>query len=228
MGKGTLALNTEKTVWAPQPVRTVWRRGNLLPLAGNRNTIPRLSSSYPSHNTDRATPALLWSVTLYSYCPTGLKGHISARPMYSYSSCIGLKGHNISGRLVYSYCPSIGLKGHNISTDSGIPTVPRLDWRGTVFLQIHVFLLSRYWTEGAQYVNRFMYSCCSAIGLKGHSISTDSCIPAVPLLDWRGTVYLQTHVFLLSRYWAEGLQYVCKAHVLLLYQYWTEGSQYVC
>jgi len=132
MGKGTLPLNTEKTVWAPEPVWTVWRRGNLLPHSGNRNTIPGLSSSYPTHNTNRATSDLLWSVTLNSYCPTDWRDTTSPLdPCILTVPSIGLKDHNISARLVYSYCPSIGLKNHNISTDSCIPTV--------------------HWTEGTQY-----------------------------------------------------------------------------
>jgi hypothetical protein len=185
MGKRTLALNTQKAGWAPEPVWTVWRRENLLPSAGNRNTIPRLTSWYPSHNTDRPTPALLWSVKMYSYC-----------------AATGLMGHKISARLMYSYCPSIWLNGHNISTDSRIlpvplldwrvkisplhsciPTAPLLDWRGKISLQTREFLLSRYWTEGAQYLYRLKNSYCPSIGLDAHNISTDSRIPTVPLLD---------------------------------------------
>jgi hypothetical protein len=185
---------------------------------------------------------------MYSFCPSiGLKRqNISARLRYYFCPSFGLKGYYISARLMYSYCPSIGLKGHINSTascitsaplldwratipllDSRIPTVPLLDWRSTISLQTDVFLLSPYWTEGAEYFYRLRYSCypatglkghntsarlaysyCPSIGLKEHNITTDSCIPTVPLLDWRGRVFLQTHVFLLSRYWTEGSQYL--------------------
>ena len=172
----------------------------------------------------------------YSYCPSiGLKGHnISTDsctptvPLLDWVGTISLQTHVLLlslyrtewaqylYRLMYSYCPSIGLSGHNISTDSCTPTVPLLDWVGTISLQTHVLLLSLYRTERAQYLYRLMSSYCPSIGPYGHNISTDSCIPTVPLLDWKGTVSLQTHVLLLSLYWTEWEQYLYR----LMYSYY--------
>jgi len=51
----TPSTHGKKSGWAPEQVQMLWRRGNLLCVAGNQNTIPCFSSLWSSHYTNYAT-----------------------------------------------------------------------------------------------------------------------------------------------------------------------------
>jgi hypothetical protein len=172
-GKSALTLNTEKAGW-------------LGPTASMKGTEKR-KISFPVLEIEArfldctARTAVTIPIELHRLC-CGVLQCIPTVPLLDWRVTISLLDSCILAVLLLDWRVTISL------LDSCIPAVPLLGWRVTVSLQTHVFLLSLYWTEVAQYLYRLMYSCCPSIGLKWHSISTDSCIPVVLLLDWRVTI----------------------------------------
>jgi len=127
---------------------------------------------------------------MYSYCPTGMKGHsTSARLMYSYcpsivnpsdrtmalgstqrltemsTRCIfwGKDGRCVGLTTLPPFCAVVTKSGNLNFLE---PSRPFRACNGTALP-----LLSLYWTEVSQYLYRLIYSCCPAVGLKGHNMS---------------------------------------------------------